>query len=57
MSKSKVHVIIPYTTSSACGASHMGQNGSTRECITCKACRKTEQFKKLPSRKNVKQIA
>lgn len=51
MSKSKVHVLIPFTSSAACGVPHNGNNGCTRESITCKPCRKTVYFKKLLSRK------
>lgn len=47
MAKHKVHVLIPYTTTVACGAPHHTANASFRELITCKVCRKTEQFKKL----------
>lgn len=46
--KHKTHVLIPFTTEVACGAPHHSANGAYREHITCKACRRTEEFKKLP---------
>ena len=49
MSKHKVHVLIPYTTEVACGQQGYTANGGVRERITCRLCRETEWFKKLPS--------
>lgn len=46
----KTHVLIPYTTEVACGAATHHANALYREQVTCKACRKTEQFKALPNK-------
>ena len=50
MSKSKVHVLIPYTTEAACGAANVGTIGAIRSSVTCKPCRKTKEFKDLPAK-------
>lgn len=46
MSKTVVHVLIPYTTEMACGK--QGYNNAIyREQVTCKLCKQTEHYKKL----------
>lgn len=47
--KHKVHVLIPFTTNVACGAPHFTANGAYRESITCRLCRLTDEFKRLPA--------
>lgn len=47
--RAKVHVLIPFTTQVACGAPSHHATAFTREQVTCKQCRKTEQFKALPN--------
>ncbi|WP_274644178.1 hypothetical protein [Pseudomonas serbica] len=54
MSKSMVHVLIPYTTEVACGMPGHMANAGVREDVTCKRCKKTDQYKKLPNAKKVK---
>lgn len=54
MSKSMVHVLIPYTTEVACGMQGFAANGSVRESITCRLCKKTEHYKKLGNARKVK---
>ena len=49
--KSKVHVLIPYTTEVACGAPSHYRTAMVRESVTCKKCRETEHFKNLPNAK------
>jgi hypothetical protein len=48
MSKTRVHVLIPYTSKVACGNPGHFITGAYREKITCNLCRKTEEFKRLP---------
>lgn len=45
----KTHVLIPYTTTVACGAHNPTANGAFREQITCKVCRKSAEYKGLPN--------
>ena len=49
MSKTLCHVIVPYTTTVTCGKPSHYINSIYRDQVTCKACRKTEWFKKLPT--------
>lgn len=49
MSKTLAHVLIPYTTEVACGAPGHYRTPSYRDQITCKLCKKTEWYKKLPT--------
>ena len=49
MSKAKTHVLVPYTTSVACGAPSHTATAMYREKVTCRLCQKTEQFKLLPN--------
>ena len=49
MSKTRVHVLIPYTTEVACGAASHYITASFREQVTCKLCKKTDLYKKLPT--------
>lgn len=50
MSKHLVHVLIPYTTQVACGAHSHYEITMARDNVTCKACKKTDWYKQLPSR-------
>lgn len=54
MSKSMVHVHIPYTTEVACGIQGYAGNSGVREGVTCKRCKKTDLYKTLPNAKNRK---
>jgi hypothetical protein len=54
MSKSMVHVHIPYTTEVACGIQGFAGNSGVRESITCKRCKKTDHYKNLPNARKVK---
>ncbi len=49
MSKTTVHVLIPFTTKAACGIEGPYVNSACREAVTCKKCRKTDYFKSLPN--------
>lgn len=49
MSKSTVHVLIPYTTEVACGQQGFTRNAGCREQVTCKNCKKTKWYKELPN--------
>ena len=51
---SKVHVLIPLTTKVACGAPSHNANAIVREGVTCKLCKKTSEYKKLPNRGKVR---
>ena len=51
MSKSTVHVLIPYTTEVACGTHGFSVNATVRESVTCKLCKRSEHFKNLPNSK------
>jgi hypothetical protein len=46
----KTHVLIPFTTQVACGAPNHTANAGYREQVTCKLCRKTDEYKRLPNR-------
>ncbi len=48
--KHKTHVLIPYTTAVACGAHNHAATRMFRAQITCKLCRRTDEFKRLPNR-------
>lgn len=43
----KVHVSIPFTTQVACGEAGYYSTALCRESVTCRSCRKTDEFKKL----------
>lgn len=45
----KTHVLIPYTTSVACGQHGFTANALVREQVTCKHCKSTEHYKALPN--------
>lgn len=47
MSKTTVHVLIPFGTKAACGVDPY-INGWCRSSITCKNCKKTQYYKDLP---------
>lgn len=51
MSKSLVHVLIPFKCQVACGQAGFSSNASVREQVTCKKCKKTEHYKNLPNSK------
>ena len=46
--KHKTHVLIPFTTTVACGSPHYSVAAGYREQVTCKICRRSDDFKKLP---------
>lgn len=46
----KTHVLVPYTTTVACGAHNHTATGAFREQITCKLCRESDEFKRLRNR-------
>ena len=54
MSKTKVHVIIPYQSESACGIKNPHRNAMYRDMVTCPSCKKTEHYKNLSRVKKVK---
>jgi hypothetical protein len=43
----KTHVLIPFTTHVACGAPSNYTTAMYRELVTCKVCKKTDEYKKL----------
>lgn len=47
MSKTVVHVLVPFGLKSACGVDPF-RNGMVRSQITCKNCKKTQHYKDLP---------
>ena len=47
--RTKVHIGVPHTTEVACGASSHQANGMYREHITCKQCKQTDLYKRLPN--------
>lgn len=54
MSKRIVHVGVPYKTEVACGMQGASENGTVRESITCRLCKKTEHYKNLGNARKVK---
>lgn len=52
MSKTTVHVLIPFGTKAACGVDPYC-NGFSRSAITCKNCKKTDYYKDLPAGPNL----
>ena len=44
-----VHVLIPYTFQVACAAPSFYRNAMYREQVTCKNCKKTGHYKRLPN--------
>jgi hypothetical protein len=54
MSKSMVHVLIPYTTEVACGMQGHTANAHVRESVTCKRCKKTDHYKQLRNARKVR---
>jgi predicted nucleic-acid-binding Zn-ribbon protein len=49
MSKPVVHVLVPGSSSAACGVISVYNNNSVKSAITCKNCKKTEIYKSLPN--------
>ena len=42
-----VHVLIPYTTSVACGAKSHQANAAYRDQVTCRLCKETAEYRAL----------
>ena len=49
MMRGKGHVLVPHTTTVACGQSGFSYTPGYREQVTCLRCRKTPLFKLLPT--------
>lgn len=50
MSKTKVHVLIPFSTVSACGIQSPYINTLYKEQVTCSKCKKTSYYKDLQTK-------